>query len=74
MNARDSLDGVAVTVKVAVSEFGAKKVARRLRYLAEALELHGALPGVQLAPAPEGRDKNEQEKEKRDGQSKRAVA
>jgi hypothetical protein len=46
MNARDSLDGVAVTVKLAVSEFGAKRVARELRSMATVLECRGTLPGL----------------------------
>ena len=50
MNARDSMDGVIVTVKVAVAEFGPKPVARTLRRLADSLERTGALPGLQLAP------------------------
>jgi hypothetical protein len=50
MNARDSMDGVIVTVKVAVAEFGPKQVAQRLRHLADSLERTGALPGLQLTP------------------------
>ncbi len=46
MNARDSLDGVTVTVKLAVSEFGAKRVARELRSMAAKLEGRGMLPGL----------------------------
>jgi hypothetical protein len=38
MNARDTLDGVAVTVKLAVTEFGTKKVAQELHSMAEYLE------------------------------------
>lgn len=45
LNARDSLDGVAVTVKVAVTEFGTKTVARELRRLADNLERNGNIPG-----------------------------
>jgi len=45
LNARDSLDGVAVTVKVAVTEFGTKTVARELRSLADYLERNGNIPG-----------------------------
>ncbi|MGZ4818437.1 MAG: hypothetical protein ACXVZJ_07420 [Terriglobales bacterium] len=45
MNARDSLDGVTVTVKLAVCEFGAKRVARELRSMATKLEGRGTLPG-----------------------------
>jgi hypothetical protein len=49
MNARDSLDGVVVTVKVAVAEFGPKQVAQRLRSLADSLERNGELPGLKLS-------------------------
>jgi len=45
MNARDSLDGVTVTVKLAVCEFGPKRVARELRAMANKLEDRGSLPG-----------------------------
>lgn len=45
MNARDSLDGVTMTVKLAVCEFGAKRVARELRSMAANLECRGMLPG-----------------------------
>jgi len=45
MNARDALDGVAVTVKLAVNQFGSKTVADELRYLAEYLERTGEVPG-----------------------------
>jgi hypothetical protein len=45
MNARDSLDGVVLTVKLAITEFGAKRVARELRSMADLLEYRGALPG-----------------------------
>ncbi len=48
MNARDSLDGVTVTVKLAVYEFGAKRVARELRSMAELLECRGRLPGLKF--------------------------
>ncbi len=54
MNARDSLDGVVVTVKVAVAEFGPQQVARRLRSLADSLERTGELPGLKLAPGTAG--------------------
>ncbi len=50
MNARDSLDGVTVTVKLAVSEFGAKRVARELRSMAANLECRGMLPGWKFEP------------------------
>ena len=46
MNARDSLDGLTVTVKLAVTEFGAKRVARELRSMAASLECRGGLPGL----------------------------
>jgi hypothetical protein len=45
MNARDTLDGVALTVKLAVTEFGTKRVARELRSWAEYLEQKGNVPG-----------------------------
>jgi hypothetical protein len=45
MNARDAMDGVAVVVKLAVQEFGPKKVASELRRLAARLEHYGDLPG-----------------------------
>jgi len=45
MNARDSLDGVTVTVKLAVTEFGPQRVARELRSMATSLECRGMLPG-----------------------------
>ena len=45
MNARDSLDGVVVTVKLAITEFGPKRVANELRCMAEVLECRGKLPG-----------------------------
>jgi hypothetical protein len=39
------MDGVAVVVKLAVHEFGSKKVASELRRLAARLERYGDLPG-----------------------------
>jgi hypothetical protein len=45
MNARDSLDGVVVTVKLAITEFGPKRVANELRSMADLLECRGQLPG-----------------------------
>jgi hypothetical protein len=45
MDARDAMDGVAVVVKLAVQEFGPKKVASALRRLAARLEYYGDLPG-----------------------------
>lgn len=48
MNARDAMDGVAVTVKLAVREFGVPKVARKLRSLADHMERTGEVPGWQF--------------------------
>jgi hypothetical protein len=45
MRARDAMDGVLLVVKLAVRDFGPKKVARELRRLAARLEDHGDLPG-----------------------------
>jgi len=45
MNARDSLDGVSVTVKLAVTQFGTKRVAHELRSWAAYLERAGTVPG-----------------------------
>ncbi len=45
MNARDAMDGVVIVVKLAVREFGPKKVASELRRLAARLEHYGDLPG-----------------------------
>ncbi len=45
MNARDPMDGVAVVVKLAVQEFGPKKVASELRRIAGRLDHYGDLPG-----------------------------
>ncbi|MGE5204745.1 MAG: hypothetical protein ACM3PW_03955, partial [Chlamydiota bacterium] len=45
LNANDSLDGVAVTVKLAVAEYGPKPVARELRKFADSLERTGEVPG-----------------------------
>jgi hypothetical protein len=39
------MDGVALVVKLAVSEFGPKKVASELRRLALRLDRYGELPG-----------------------------
>ena len=52
MNARDTLDGVVVTVKLAVKEFGSQRVAKELHTLAEYLERTGHLPGWDFAEAP----------------------
>ncbi|HKU20823.1 MAG TPA: hypothetical protein VJQ50_07390 [Terriglobales bacterium] len=51
LNANDSLDGVAVTVKLAVTEYGPKPVARELRKFADILERTGEVPGWKF-PAP----------------------
>ena len=51
LNANDSLDGVAVTVKLAVAEYGPKAVARELRKFADNLERNGQVPGWKF-PAP----------------------
>lgn len=51
LNASDSLDGVAVTVKLAVAEYGPKAVARELRKFADNLERTGQVPGWKF-PAP----------------------
>jgi hypothetical protein len=45
LNARDSLDAVAITVKIAVQEMGSERVAEELRGLAEYLEDRGDTPG-----------------------------
>jgi hypothetical protein len=45
LNARDSLDAVAITVKLAVREMGSERVAEELRGLAEYLEDTGDVPG-----------------------------
>jgi hypothetical protein len=52
MNARDTLDGVVVTVKLAVKEFGSKRVARELHTLAEYLDRTGRLPGWDFVEVP----------------------
>ena len=45
LNAKDSLDGIVVTVKLAIIELGTKTVAKELRRLADCLERTGHLPG-----------------------------
>jgi hypothetical protein len=45
MNARDAMDGVLLVVKLAVRDFGPKKVARELHRLAARLEHYSDLPG-----------------------------
>jgi hypothetical protein len=53
MNTKDALDGVAVTVKLAVSELGSRSVARELRRLADSLERTGDIPGWKFPAAQE---------------------
>lgn len=48
MNSHDSLDAVAVTVKLAIRQFGNKKVARELRRFATCIEQNGELPGLEF--------------------------
>jgi hypothetical protein len=55
LHANNSLDGVAVIVKLAVTEFGSKAVARQLRQLARCLEQTGEVPGWKF---PATSDKN----------------
>ena len=57
MNARDTLDGVALTVKLAVTEFGTKRVARELRSWAEYLEKARTVPGWHFPPSVDRRRK-----------------
>lgn len=45
LHANNTLEGVAVVVKVAVSEFGSKPVAQELRKIARHLERTGEMPG-----------------------------
>ena len=45
LHASDTLQGVAVVVKVAVAEFGSKPVAQELRKIARHLERTGEVPG-----------------------------
>jgi hypothetical protein len=44
--ADDALDAVAVTVKLAVAEFGCKRVAEELRRIAMSLERSGNVQGL----------------------------
>ncbi len=53
LHANNSLDGVAVIVKLAVTEFGSKAVARELRQLARCLEKTGEVPGWKFPGASE---------------------
>jgi hypothetical protein len=45
LNARDTLDAVAITVKLAVQEMGSERVAEELRGLADYLDDKGNVPG-----------------------------
>lgn len=45
LHARDSLDAVAITVKLAVQEMGSERVAEELRGLADYLDDKGNVPG-----------------------------
>ncbi len=45
LNARDTLDAVAITVKLAVQEMGSERVAEELRGLADYLDDRGNVPG-----------------------------
>jgi hypothetical protein len=45
LHASDTLQGVAVVIKVAVAEFGSKPVAQELRKIARHLERTGEVPG-----------------------------
>ena len=45
LNARDTLDAVAITVKLAVQEMGSERVAEELRGLADYLDDNGNVPG-----------------------------
>jgi len=45
LNSKNVLDGVTVTVKVAVEELGARTVASELRRIAKHLEKTGNVPG-----------------------------
>ena len=56
MNAKNVLDGIAVIVKLAVSETGPKTVIRELRRLADHLERTGDVPGWKF-PADHERTK-----------------
>jgi len=45
LNAKDTLDAVAITVKLAVREMGSERVAEELRGLADYLDDKGDAPG-----------------------------
>ncbi len=45
MNADDTLDALALIVKMAVAEFGRKRIAQELRHMAASLERGGKLQG-----------------------------
>jgi hypothetical protein len=57
MHARDTLDGVALTVKLAVTQFGTKRVAQELRSWAEYLERKGTVPGWHFPSSADRRRK-----------------
>ena len=68
LNSKNVLDGVTVTVKVAVEELGATTVASELRRIAKHLEKTGNVPGWRFpkrtrdgsVPKPEIQKKPEQ--------------
>jgi hypothetical protein len=68
LNSKNVLDGVTVTVKVAVEELGARTVASELRRIAKHLEKTGNMPGWRFpkrtreesVPKPETQKKPEQ--------------
>ena len=45
LNTSDTLDAVVLTVKLAVSDKGNKKVAKELRQMADSLEKTGSIQG-----------------------------
>jgi hypothetical protein len=45
LNTNDTLDAVVLTVKLAVSDKGKKKVAKELRHMADSLEKTGSIQG-----------------------------
>jgi len=68
LNSKNVLDGVTVTVKLAVEELGAKSVASELRRIAKHLEKTGNVPGwrfpkrtrAEAVPKPEIQKKPEE--------------
>ncbi len=52
LNATDALDAVAVTVKLAVRQFGTKKVAKELHRLALHLEKNDTVSGWNFPKKP----------------------